>query len=107
MGKTTKYLIPKGLDKVKTNHPKLSSHATFRCKRKPNSPLCTVGFTKKTLTNRVLKTMSKKALLEVLGINPVKVNRCLARRVSQSLSAKYAEDKAVHNLEERINDFGG
>jgi len=40
MGKTTKFVIPKGMSRVTHNFPKTSSHGTFRCKRKPNSPLC-------------------------------------------------------------------
>jgi hypothetical protein len=40
MGKQIKFILPKGISKTRSNHPKLMSHGTFRCKRKPNSPLC-------------------------------------------------------------------
>ena len=40
MGKITKFLSSKGQTRQRHNMPKLSSHGTFRCKRKPNSPLC-------------------------------------------------------------------
>ncbi len=40
MGKQTKFIIPKGQSRIKSAFPKISSHGTFRCQRKPNSPLC-------------------------------------------------------------------
>lgn len=107
MGKQVKIALPRGVNRAKFNHPKLSSHSTYRCKRKPNSPLCTTGFTKKSLTNRVLRKMSKKELSNVMFINPKKVSGHLANIAASSLQAKYAEDKAINALEERINEFTG
>jgi len=40
MSKQIKFAIPKGMSRATHNFPKTSSHSTFRCKRKPNSPLC-------------------------------------------------------------------
>lgn len=40
MGKIVKFVIPRGQSRLKSAFPKTSSHGTFRCKRKPNSPLC-------------------------------------------------------------------
>lgn len=40
MSKTMKFAIPKGMSRQRNNFPKTSSHGTFRCKRRPNSPLC-------------------------------------------------------------------
>ena len=107
MGKQVKHALPRGVNRATFNSPKTSSHATYRCQRKPNSPLCRTGFTKKTLTNRVLSKMSKKELFNVIEINPVKVNKHIAHTAASGLTAKYAEDKAIHTLEERINDFAG
>lgn len=40
MSKQIKFIVPKGQSRQKSAFPKTSSHSTFRCKRKPNSPLC-------------------------------------------------------------------
>lgn len=43
MGKISKHVAEKGTSRQRNNMPKLSSHGTFRCKRKPNSKLCKNG----------------------------------------------------------------
>jgi len=39
MSKQVKFVIPKGKD-ISSYKVKRMSHGTYRCKRKPNSPLC-------------------------------------------------------------------
>jgi|SaaInlStandDraft_4_1057021.scaffolds.fasta_scaffold00633_28 hypothetical protein len=39
MGKKIKFIVPKGKDATMYRAKKMS-HGTYRCKRKPNSPLC-------------------------------------------------------------------
>ena len=84
---------------------KLLSHGTYRTKRKSLSCAQNV-FTKKNLTNRVLKSMTKKELLNIEQVNPTKVNKFLAKLAGQSLQDKYARDVAINTLEERIDAFG-
>jgi hypothetical protein len=84
---------------------KVLSHGTYRCQRHPHKCVPNT-FTKKTLTNRVLKGMSKKELLNVEAVNRIKVNKFLAKLAGQSLQDKYARDVAINNLEERIDAFG-
>jgi hypothetical protein len=50
--------------------------------------------------------MSKKELLKVESINPIKVNKFLAQLAAKSLRDKYADDVAINKLEERINALG-
>jgi hypothetical protein len=84
---------------------KVLSHGTYRCQRKALSCAQNV-FTKKKLTNRVLRQMTKKELLNIEQVNPTKVNKFLAKLAGQSLQDKYARDVAINTLEERIDAFG-
>jgi hypothetical protein len=104
MSKTVKFTVPRGHLRASYSI-KTTAHASNKCTRHPH--LCGPHtFIKKTLTNRVLKKMSKKELLKVESINPIKVNKFLAQLAAKSLRDKYADDVAINKLEERINALG-
>lgn len=107
MSKIVKFTIPRGASRVTQAFPKTSSHSTYRCKRKPNSPLCRKMPLKREITNKFLKSASSNYLHSLLSIHPTKIGKELTKRSSVALQAKYAEDQKINNLEERLNAFTG
>ena len=104
MSKAVKFARPR--NKLRSAYSaKAMSHSVLTCQRNPRSCAQNVR-TRKNLTNRVLKSMSKKELLKVESLNPLKVGKFLAKLAGRSLQDKYARDVAINNLEERIDAFG-